>query len=85
MQLHHAGVTLSLATSTAENNDEYMCQVAGACSLCSGCCLDTVHSFAQPVFMFNMTAVLTADSKLWSHHGTRANEHMTEIVEQRTR
>lgn len=60
MQLQHTGVTSSLATSTAENDGEGMSQVAGTCSLCSGCLLDTVHR----LFMFNMTAVLTANSKL---------------------
>ncbi len=39
----------------------------------------------QPIYMHNITATLTADSKIWSCHGTRANEHMTETVEQRTR
>ena len=62
MQLQHTGVHRAWQhlTSTAENDGEGMCQVAGTGSLCSGCRLDTMHSF----FMFNMTAVLTADSKL---------------------
>ena len=66
----HRCFTEKLATSTSGNDDEYICQVGGACSLCSGCWLDTVHSFAQPIFMFNMTAVwqLTANCDIMMAH-----------------